>query len=284
MTRKRKYILPGTLGALIQEYRASPEFDRLAPGTKANYLLAIRRLEPLYRVEINEIRRRHIIAIRNKYRDRPGAAKHILIAVGVLMKLAVEMEYRESVIAGVERLPIGEHHRWADQDIAYALEHFPEPMRRAVVLALHTGQRSGDLAALTWSAYDGEGIEVRQQKTGKSLWLPCQPALQKELDTWKSRATAVTILTGTKGRPFLGGWLSGAMSKEIRRHRQLDGLVFHGLRKTAAAKLAECGCTPHEIASITGHASLRMIEHYTAEAQQAVRAKAAILKLQNASY
>ena len=284
MTKRRKYIVPASLGALIQEYRASPEYDRLAPGTKANYQLALGRLEPLYRVGVDEIRRRHIIALRNKYRDRPGAANHLVIMVGVLMKLAVALEYREVGIAGVERMPIGERRRWSDQDVAYALENFPEPMRRAVVLAFYTGQRSGDLAAMTWAKYDGEGIEVKQQKTGKGLYLPCQPALKKELDAWKATATAVTILTGPEGRPYLRGYLACATSRAIRRHPQLDGLAFHGLRKTAAAKLAEAGCTPHEIAAITGHQSLAMIEHYTVEAQQAVRAKAAILKLENASY
>jgi integrase len=48
---------------------------------------------------------------------------------------------------------------------------------------------------------------------------------------------------------------------------------------TAAAWLAESGCTPHEIASITGHKTLAMIEHYTAGVDQVRRAKAAIFKL-----
>jgi len=37
----------------------------------------------------------------------------------------------------------------------------------------------------------------------------------------------------------------------------------HGLRKAAARRLAEAGCTEHEIAAITGHASLREIARYT---------------------
>jgi integrase len=38
---------------------------------------------------------------------------------------------------------------------------------------------------------------------------------------------------------------------------------MHGLRKTAARMLAEAGCSVHEIASITGHWSLKEIERYT---------------------
>ena len=105
------------------------------------------RLSPLYRVRVDEIRRRHIIALRNQYRETPSAANMIVVVVGVLIKLAVTLEYRESGITGVDKLPVGERRRWADRDIAFALEQFPEHLRRAVVLALYTGQRSGDLAA-----------------------------------------------------------------------------------------------------------------------------------------
>jgi integrase len=194
------------------------------------------------------------------------------------MRLAVMLEYRESGIAGVKKLPVGERRRWSDQDIAYALENFPEHLRRAVVLALYTGQRSGDLTAMTWAAYDGEGINVKQQKTGVQLWLPCHPTLKEELDAWRLTATAVTILTTGRGVPF-GTALPPAAHAAIKSHPQLHGLVFHGLRMTAAAWLAESGCTPHEIASITGHKTLAMIEHYTAGADQVRRAKAAIFKL-----
>ena len=40
----------------------------------------------------------------------------------------------------------------------------------------------------------------------------------------------------------------------------------HGLRKAAARRLAEAGCSAHEIMSITGHQSLKEVERYTREA------------------
>ena len=53
----------------------------------------------------------------------------------------------------------------------------------------------------------------------------------------------------------------------------------HGLRKAAARKMAEAGCTPHEIAAITGHASLREVQRYTAAYDQMKAADAAMAKL-----
>jgi integrase len=52
----------------------------------------------------------------------------------------------------------------------------------------------------------------------------------------------------------------------------------HGLRKAAARRLAEAGCTAHEIAAITGHASLKEVERYTRAVDQQKLATAAMEK------
>ncbi|CAM5766281.1 hypothetical protein LMIY3S_01768 [Labrys miyagiensis] len=52
--------------------------------------------------------------------------------------------------------------------------------------------------------------------------------------------------------------------------------VAHGIRKAAARRLAEVGCSSKQIAAITGHASLEEIERYTKAAEQKKLAKAAI--------
>jgi integrase len=56
----------------------------------------------------------------------------------------------------------------------------------------------------------------------------------------------------------------------------------HGLRKAAARRLAEGGCTAHEIAAITGHASLREVARYTRAADQRNLAVAAMAKVSKA--
>jgi integrase len=53
----------------------------------------------------------------------------------------------------------------------------------------------------------------------------------------------------------------------------------HGLRKAAARWLAEAGRTAHEIASITGHASLEHVAHHTKAADQGRLANAAMQKV-----
>jgi hypothetical protein len=47
----------------------------------------------------------------------------------------------------------------------------------------------------------------------------------------------------------------------------------------AAARLANAGCTAHEIQAITGHATLAMVAYYTKSASQVRLAEAAVVKL-----
>jgi hypothetical protein len=54
----------------------------------------------------------------------------------------------------------------------------------------------------------------------------------------------------------------------------------HGLRKNAAIALAEAMCRPQQIAAVTGHRSWKMIQHYTAAADQKKLAEQAIRRLE----
>lgn len=42
----------------------------------------------------------------------------------------------------------------------------------------------------------------------------------------------------------------------------------HGLRKAAGRRLADVGCTPHEIMAVLGHKTLAEAERYTRDADQ----------------
>ena len=135
-----------------------------------------------------------------------------------------------------------------------------------------------------WSAYDGRSIRLVQQKTWKPLVIPAHPTLKAELDRWKvalhsDQNRATTILTNPAGRPWRPVLLSDRLPGQLKKIGLRDGLNVHGIRKLAAANLAEAWCTLHEIASITGHASLGMLQLYTASADQERMATAAIVRL-----
>ena len=65
----------------------------------------------------------------------------------------------------------------------------------AMALALWTGQRQGDLLRLTWSAYDGEVIRLRQSKGDVEVTVPVASPL-----SWRSTACASAARSSSSTR------------------------------------------------------------------------------------
>ena len=119
-------------------------------------------------------------------------------------------------------------------------------------------------------------LHLTQQKTGATLAIPVHPSLAGILG--EAPAGNMTLLLTEFGKPFtaagFGNWFRDRCNEAGLSH-----CSAHGLRKSAARRLAEAGCTPHEIAAITGHASLNEIVRYTQTADRKRLAAAAMEKV-----
>ena len=156
---------------------------------------------------------------------------------------------------------------WLPEHIAAFMKVAPIEMQRALILGLHTGQREGDILRMPWSAYDGNRISLRQGKArrggklGPLIEIPCTSALRRMLEGM-GRVSPLILTTKTgqsfKKRYFARLW-DEAMTKAGLQSITLPGsdqrveLHFHDLRGTAVTLLSEAGCTPQQIATITGH-------------------------------
>lgn len=69
------------------------------------------------------------------------------------------------------------------------------------------------------------------------------------------------------------------MATRIGKAGLPERCVTHGLRRAAARRLAEAGCSANEIAAITGHASLEEVARYTKAAEQRKLARSAMDRL-----
>lgn len=269
-----------TVNALIDAYRNSPEWAGLSDQTRAGRTTYLKPLAASGAVPVASIRRRDILTLRDSMivGHGPGAANAFLAAATALFRWAVDREWIEhSPMLAIKRAETGSYRAWTRAEADQAARLLPEHLRRVVVLARHTGQRRGDLCAMTWTAYDGASIRVTQQKTGVSLVIPIAPAFRADIERW--RGDAVTILTNSLGRPWIPQSLSHLLPIALARIGLAGDLNVHGLRKLAATELADVGCTPHEIAAITGHRTLQMVQHYTRSADQERLAGAAVLRL-----
>jgi integrase len=139
---------------------------------------------------------------------------------------------------------------WDDEQVARFLQVAPPYLRLAMLLAVNTGQRQGDLLRLPWNAYDGAEIKLRQRKTGQYVPIPVSDALKAALDA--TPRLSPIMLVNSEGKPWSESGFQGAWGKATMR-AGIRGLTFHDLRGTAVVTLARAGCNEVEIYSITGH-------------------------------
>jgi integrase len=265
---------------VIADYQRSPEWHALAKSTQAGYTIYLR---PLFRVghlPITTWSRRDILTLRDAIATSRGngAGTGFIRAASALFTWAVDREFIEHTpVTRIKALPSGHLRAWSREEADTAEAQLPPHLARVVILARYTGQRRGDLCAMGWSAYDGGTIRLVQQKTGAPMVLPVHAALKAHLDAWPR--VAATILTDARGRPWKPQDLSHTMPAALLRIGLSNDMTVHGLRKLAAAELADAGCSMHEIAAITGHRSLSMVQLYTQSADQERLASAAIVRL-----
>ena len=139
---------------------------------------------------------------------------------------------------------------WPDDKLAQFLAAASREVRLLMKLALETGQRQGDVRKLTWAAYDGTVIKVRQRKTGAYVPVPVSDELKAELDAAPRLSPVIAV--NSDGRPWSESGLQSAWRTSTLRSG-IKGLTFHDLRGTAVVRLARAGCNVVEIYSITGH-------------------------------
>jgi integrase len=90
----------------------------------------------------------------------------------------------------------------------------------------------------------------------------------------------MALIGDLNGRPIGADWLSAIVKTAAKAAGLPPACVPHGLRKAMARRLAEGGATSKEIASVSGHKSLKEVERYTAKADQRRLSKAAMNKLE----
>lgn len=250
----------GTLNGLIRDYSLSPEFGRLRESTRKEYGRMLAKIElqfgrmPLAALDDPRVRQdfmawRATVARENGERE----ADNRLSVMSAMLTWARENGIVfNNHVAGFRRLHKADRSNmiWLPEHIDAFMKAAPVELQRALILALHTGQRQGDLLRLTWSNYSDGWIGLRQGKTGRAVELPCTAALRATLDAIP-RESAV-ILTTKTGRPWKPRYFK-AQWEAASKAAGITDLHFHDLRGTAVTMLAEAGCTHMQIASITGH-------------------------------
>jgi integrase len=274
-------FLKGSLGWVIDQFTATAEFNSRAPSTiRADRTIFDQLKEKFGAGQLRDLKAKHVKVIRNHFHTNNTAS----VADSAIGRLSVLWQFADQHLdldgleanptVGVTRVHESKEENkrqpWTDDIFAAFDANAPAHLRLAVMLGRYTGQRRSDVVKMKWSQFNGETIEVVQQKTGEFVAVPCHKALRAVLQTMPRRSEF--ILVGEHGKPYDPASLARLVRQHLHRHG-IKGYSFHGLRKNAAQALAEAGCSIDEIMAVTGHRSAKMALHYTKRAAKKQLAK-----------
>jgi integrase len=276
---------PGSVSAALAEYYGSQAFRSLTGGTPPSRRAILEKFRDKHgHLPLASLPKEFVLALIDSM--LPHEAKNWLTAFRHFARSALErklMRNDPTLSIQVKRPKSDGFHTWTEQEIAQFEAHWPigSKPRLALALGLYTAQRRGDVVHIGRQHIKDQTLTVRQAKTGAMLTIPVHPELARII-----AATPVghlTLLVTETGKSY------GAndFSEMFRSWCDAAGLpqhcVFHGLRKAACTRLADAGCTAHEIAAISGHKTLKEVERYTKGADQARLARAAMERIGNES-
>ena len=236
----------GTLSGLIREFEATAKWRKLAESTRSEYRRVMTCWEdrygtcPLAALEDKEFRR-DVLKWHDDYSaDHPREADNrVTILARILSWGAKDGPLDRNVLDGFDRAYDGDRSEkiWLPEHVDAFMAAADPEMRLALVLALHTGQRQGDILKLAWTNYSGTHLSLHQGKSsrggklGRKVTIRCTKALQATLDGLEKRSTL--ILTTKTGRAFKKRYFADKWEKTCRaagigdpafsRHPRHDG-------------------------------------------------------------
>jgi integrase len=298
--------LPNTLGALVKAYldpASTSLFKTRAAETRRTQRNILENFaeeyghKPLYRTDRNGrqimlLMPEYMQAIVNGKALTPFAQRNFLNTVGVMFRWAKrEGRIPFDPTAGVtrEKVKTSGYPSWSESETQRFEQHYPvgSKPRLAFGLLLYTGQRRGDVVKLGRHhiqpdpQWEHGALVLDQEKTkgGEEahVEIPVHPKLHEIIEATPTVGVKTFLVTHF-GKPYtapgFGNWF-----RELCDAARCHGVSAHGLRKATARRLAEIGCTEHQIAAITGHATLKEVQRYTRAADRKRLGREAMTKL-----
>jgi integrase len=250
-----------TLAGLIHAYQASNNFRSLASNSRsaaAKYLSEIGSkygATPLTVFNNRKIRHELLIWRDEIAHNLPATAEVLFANFRRLLSFGLERGILEqNILAKINKVYESDRSEiiWSESQVTALLNVANPYIGRVVKLALHTGQRQGDLLRWRWTDCTNGSLWLRQGKTLARVYLPIGPSLQTVLD--ECPRSAETILTAPKGKPWKAINFRAAFVATMREAGLGEaGLHFHDFRGTAITIMADAGMSEAQIAAVTGH-------------------------------
>ena len=275
-TRTGNVVVEDSVAWVIQKYRESDRYQNCSDSTKSVYerwLVEFDRRLGALPCTAEVLTRRVAVKMREKYKGHPSVQKQALtVLYNVIEEARDQGIFTGEKPASKLRLSSAPARDavWSPKNREAWLKAASRHRHAAALevyfyLMEYTAQRPSDCRKMRWDRYDGEFIDLVQQKTGKLMRVSCHVNLRRVLDKAKRNTNSMSMVAKPSGRPFDRNTL-GIRFREVCVDAGIGPeLQARDLRRTAVVRLLEAGCTEVETSSITGHsieATRRILETY----------------------
>ncbi|TIN30954.1 MAG: integrase [Mesorhizobium sp.] len=265
--KAKKVIL--TLDHLIEHFtgpeeQRNPDFLALAESTRVDHLYAFKLVRSNWPECLllstqakgfnGDIRTWHRSMVAN-----PRKADKALFSLSKVFSYAIATDFdaiEKNPCTGIERLYTGSRKEflWTAEQIALVREKLEPHLLLPFEIAYSTGQRQGDILAMSWKQWDGTYLLFTRSKTGKTLKVKANSRLKAMLNALlPANKDKLRICLNSRGRPwtkdgFKTSWGKAMVSEAIN----IEGVTYNDLRGTFICERAREGSSILDIARASG--------------------------------
>lgn len=274
---------PGTLGALIKAYRASPDFIDIEIGksarTRADYQKVFDYLKPIEDTALTWFTTERVVKIRDKafQKLKRKWANYVVTVLSIIFEWGRLRGHVKSnvaadipAIARPKLLPAA-NRPWQDAERDAVLDALPPHMKPPMAFMMFCGLDPSDTLKLPRNAIKDGMLDTRRGKTGVPVWIKLPEPLVEILSESPTH-DAITVCANSKGRPWTYNGFSTNWDK-LKKKLQASGavqpgLTLKGLRHTVGSILAELGYDDRTIADMLGQETEVMGRLYSKRANR----------------
>ncbi len=289
---EKRVISEYSLSWLFLQYKKCAHYKGLADSTKIKRDRIYNRLINNYgHMSFQKLEIQHLMKMRDNMSETPGEANELIKALRAVYNYVVDYKAVPGVVRNLAKdvtylapkNPDG-YHTWTEEEqalfeAAYSVGTKP---RLAYDLYLNSGQRKGDVVRLGPCHIKNNRLVFTQEKNRQRkpvhMNMPITPELIESLNA--TPLGNASFVETQYGKPYSKNGFGNWFKRKIREAGLPERCSAHGLRKACCVRLAEAGCTDHEIMGITGHKSLKEVQRYTKMVRQKEMADRAAMKLE----
>ena len=153
-----------------------------------------------------------------------------------------------------------------EQMLLESLRIGSQQLHLAILIALNTGMRQGEILKLKWNDidFDRNQITLRDTKNGSNRVIVLSSVLKDVLvEIPKTNETLFTITSSGLQQAF----------RKLRTRLQIRNLRFHDLRHEAISSFFEIGLSVPEVQLMSGHRTLDQLMRYSHSSLQNIQTK-----------